>query len=225
MLKVGIHENLVITKTTKNDQGTLVIGFKEAGEVDLIAAMNSSDSVSFDKNEQDLLIYPPKLENMQGETKTADVLMKDIADVRDPLNKILQQYKTKDSITWDIFAGTGLTAGDDFNKKLTTQGVIDKVYSNIVDQFIAQMAPFVGESGKKMRVLFIRQSKAKHYPRLRTKFLDSNPFIEPMVVPKAQSKVKFTKWETENGYANPEPVGGQQQVSAEDAKQAESLFN
>ena len=222
MLTVGIHENLVITKTTKNDKGSLVIGVKQVGEIDPLSALNATGSISLDQKEQDFLVFPPRLEDNQGAVDTKDNLLKKIAEVKDPLDRILQQYTTTANIKWDILANTGLT-NENFDVKLKTQGVLDKIYANIVDQFIKQMTPFIGENGKKMRMIFIRQSKAKHYPKLRTKFLDSYPFIEPMTVP--VSKLKFSKYEIDNGLNVPDAVTGEQKVSVAEAKEAEALFS
>jgi hypothetical protein len=220
-LPVGIHDNIVITKTTKNDKGSLVIGVKQVGDVDPMTALNASGSITLDQKEQDFLIFPPRLEDNQGQTDTKENLLKKIAEVKDPLDRILQQYTTTSNIKWDILAGTGLT-NENFETRIKTQAVIDKIYANIVEQFIKQMTPYVGETGKKMRMLFIRQSKAKHFPKLRTRFLDSYPFIEPMTVP--TSKLKYSKYELDNGLNIPDPVTGESVVSKEDATTAAALF-
>jgi len=224
MISVGIHPDLVIAKTTKNDQGTLVVGVKEVAEVNPLDALNASGSVNFNKKEQDFLIYPPKQTNFDGASLDTEGLMKAIAEVKDPLHTILRQYTTDSNIKWDIFAGTDVTAAN-LAEELKKTSTWNKIYSNIVDQFITMMKPYVGETGKPMRMLFVRQSKAKHFPKLRTRFLDSNPFIEPMTVPAAASKLKYTKYELENGLDKADSVGGAQQVSKADAQQAEALFS
>jgi len=223
MIGVGIHENLQIHKTTKNDQGTLVLGVKQAVVIDPTAALNGSGtSTSFEAPEQDFLIYPPKVTNLNGEQESMDAILKKIAELKDPLNMILQQFTTADKIRWDIFAGTGVTM-ENLGEKITNQTVLDKVYANIVDQFISQMSPFMN-SPKRFRMIFVRQSQAKHYAKLRTRFLDSQPFIESMEIPASASKLKFTPYEITKGLNNPNPVGGAQTVSTQDAAAASSVF-
>lgn len=222
MLNVGIHNNLVITKTTKNDKGSLVIGVKQVGEVDALAAFNESGAGALEQKEQDFLIFPPRLQDGKGATDTYKNLLNKIAEVRDPLHSILLQYLKTNEIKWDVFAGTGLT-NENMEAKLPNADVLNKVYNNIVDYFIKAMQPFVGENGKKMRMLLVRQSAAKHYPKLRTKFLDTYPFIEPMTVP--VSKLRYSAYEIKNGLNSPDAVTGEQKVSVADAEAAQALFS
>ncbi len=226
MLSVGIHENLVITKTTKNDKGSLVIGVKQTGgSTNFLDNFNSEGASSLEQKEQDFLIFPPRLQNnATGATDTQENLLKKIAEVRDPLDAILKQYTTSNNIKWDIFANTGLT-NENSATELPTERVLTKIYDNIVNYFIKQMQPFVGENGKKMRMIFVRQSAAKHYPKLRTKFLSGNPFIEPMTVPREASRLRFSKYEIEKGLNVPDAVSGEQTVSVAEANQAEALFS
>lgn len=223
MIQVGINENLVITEVSKNDKNSLLIKVKEAGEIDPLAALNSAGSTQFNQATKDLLIYPPSVNNFQGEVDTMEGILKKIAETKDPLDHILQQYSPKSNIKWDIFTGTGITA-ENIGEKITNQTTLDKIYANIVDQFIKMMTPFAGENSKKVRILFIRQSKAKHFPTLRKRFLESYPFIEPMDVPKAQSKLKFSAFEVTNGLNTGEAVSGAQTVTQEEKNTVEALF-
>lgn len=224
MLKVGIHQDLVITKTEKNDKGSLVIGVKKISSVNPLDRLNSSTgSTSFEAEENDFLVYPPQTTNFSGEKLDAEKVMKSIASVVDPLAHILSQYITKDKIKWDLFKDTGVTS-ENYSQKVTEEETLTKIYNNIVAQFTAAMKPFIGENGKKLRGIFPRQSKAKHFPALRKSFLESQPIFEPMTVPAEQSKLKFSKYEIDNGLNLAEAVTAQQQVSTEDAKSAESLF-
>ena len=55
-------------------------------------------------------------------------------------------------------------------------------------------------------MLFTRRSAAKHFPALRTKWLDNQPFVESMTISAEQSKLKFSKYEIEKGKNNPDPI-------------------
>jgi len=57
-----------------------------------------------------------------------------------------------------------------------------------------------------MRLLLVRQSKDKHFATLRGTYLDDQPFLEPMAIPKDASKLKFSPWEIENGYDSSAPA-------------------
>ena len=221
MIKVGINENLVVSKVEKNDKGTLVLTVKEATQIDPLAALNSAGSTNFTQGEKDFIIYPPKTENFDGDTDTYQNILKKIAEIKDPLDLILRQYTTTANIKWDIFAGTAVN-GQTITTELLKQSTLDKIYNNIAEQFIKMMTPFVGEEGKKMRWLFTRQSKTKHYPSLRRKFLETYPFIEPMDVP--ASKLKFSDYEVKNGLNNGEAAGGAETPSTEEKEHVNTLF-
>ena len=220
MLKPGVHENIVTEKVFKNDKGQLVIKFKAAGEIDPLAALNGSGSTSFEQAEQDIIPYDIKVENF-GKTSTWIEMRNSIADYKDPLTHIASAYMTSDKMKWDILAGTGIN-GQNMEQKFVEQETIAKIQANINDQFIKMMSTVTGLNSKKVRLILIRFLVAKHYPTLRKRYLDSNPFIEPMDVP--VSKVKFTKYEIEKGLNNPNPVGAATTVDKLDAEQANNLF-
>jgi hypothetical protein len=224
MLRVGLHENLVIHKTTINDQGSLVIGVKQAGEVDELAALSSAGQTSFEQPEQDFLIYPPKVLDYSGNPDTVANLMKKIAQIKDPLDHIAAVYLTADKRKWDPFNGTGITL-ENRQSKLTDESVMAKIYNNLITEFIAMMKGSIGENSKKVRMIFIRQSEAKHYPKLRNQWLVSQPFIESMEIPASASKLKFSDYEKKKGLDNPNPAGGAQVVSTAEAEAATALFS
>jgi hypothetical protein len=128
-----------------------------------------------------------------------------IGSVRDPLFHILTGYMTKDKITMkpmDIFLGTGIDKDmSTYNAKITSDAIIEKVYSNIVDIFVELITPFLGNQELLFRLKLPRQSKAKAFPTLPSRFIsDETPFYESVLVPKESSKVAFSKWEIENGF-------------------------
>lgn len=216
MLNVGIHENLVFSKNAKNDKGTLVLTFKKIMGDNPLELLSSGSSL--EAQEQQFFIYPPKIDEKDDSKSMAAK----IAEVRDPLTLIASQYMTSDKAKFSkMFEGTGVTA-ENYNAKLMDETTINKIYANIVDQFIDIMKGFVGDNGKRMRMIFVRQSKAKHYPKLRTRFVESQPFIEPMDVP--TTKLAFTKYELQNGLNSGAQVAAAPTVSKDEAKEAESHF-
>jgi hypothetical protein len=223
MISVGIYENLVIYKVTKNDQKTLVIGVKESGKIDPLAALNMTGGTKLEGESKDFLIYPPKPENFEGQPDTFENNLKKIGDIKDQLEHIVKQYITTNNIKWDVFAGTGVTS-ENMTTKMTSATVLTQVYENIVDQFIKMITPHVSDNGKKVRMIFVRSSAAKHYPALRKRYLETYPFIESMEVPKAQSKLKFSKYEIDKGFNSGEPVAGAAETSTQDAESASTLF-
>lgn len=223
MISVGIHDNLLIHKTTTNDRGTLVIGFKEGKAVNLLDVLDSvSDQSATDSRDQDFLIYGPQATDKSGEQlDTVENNVEKVKVIKDQLNHILLNYLPSDKIKWNVLEGCNIT-NDNLATKYRDQATLDKIYANICRQFISMMAPFINDTTKLFRVLFVRQSKAKHYPSLRKRYLGDQPFMEPMSVPKEQSRLKYTKWELENGFHSPEKVTG---ADVPAASEVDALFN
>jgi len=224
MIQVGKHDNLVISKTVKNDQGSLVIGVKKMTVVDPLAALNASGQTSFDAEQQDFIIYPPKSTNFSGERDNLKNLLMKIGDIKDPLDQIASIYMPAGARKWDLFANTGITPQSNLENELNKQEVMNQIYNNIVGQFITMMAPFVGETGKRVRMIFPRTSVAKHYPTLRKRYLNSQPFIESMEVPAAASKLAFSKYEKEKGLDRGDVAAPSAPASENDAAEADALF-
>ena len=85
------------------------------------------------------------------------------------------------------------------------------------------MTPVVGENSKLVNVLFTRQSKTKHFPKLRTKWLTGQPFIEDATA--TPSKLKFSDYEIKNGLDKGDAATGAQAPDANEVEQASSVFN
>lgn len=221
--KVGIHENLIISKVAKNDKGSLVVGVRKVEDFSPLDRLNDTGSTSLEAEENDFLIYPPKNLDYQNNPLDYKQVLIEIANVKDPLDHILQQFVTKSSIKWNIFENTGITA-ENTTTELLKQTAIDKIYANIVEQFSTMIKPYVGDTTKKLRGVFPRQSKAKHYPALRKRFLDSQPIFEPMTVPVAASKIKFSDYEKEKGLDRGDQLVATTQATAEQKEKTATLF-
>jgi hypothetical protein len=224
MIPVGIHENVQWHKATKNDRGTLVLGAKIVDpKKSSIDDLNSTSSNSADSlPEQDFLIFGPQANLFNGDPDTADNNMNKIKATKDFLNYVLLNFTTSDKIKWDVLKGTGVT-NENTSTELLKQSVLDQIYANIVDQFIAMFEPFTKNDKLLFRAVFIRQNKVKSFAGLRKRYLSDNPFMEPMTVPKEQSKIRFTKWEVENGYHTSEVVESDS-VTSEQIDNARGLF-
>lgn len=223
-IRVGIHRNLVIAKTGKNEKGSLTIGVKKMVDKNPLEMLNkSTGSTNLSAEEHEFLIYPPKTTDFNGNKFDATGLVKEIANIVDPLSHIVLLFTTSDNLKWDILKGTGIVA-ENYNEKIVQPETLAKVYNNIVDQFIAMMKPYVGEQGKRLRGVFPRQSRAKHFPALRRRFLDRQPIFESMEVPEENSRIAFSAYEIEKGLNIPDQIIPTQVVSVEDKASADALF-
>jgi len=215
-LTVGIHENVVLSKATKNDKGTLVVGFKKAEEIDLIAALNSANS-SLEAPEQELLMFPPTIKNWDGTLADGKEMLKKVNSFKEPLEHLLSPYLTSDKIKWNIFAGIDGIDTTNLFAKLEDQETVNKISTNIVDDFIKMITPFLNNK-KKFRLKLIRKNNSRYsaLPRYA-------PFVESMDVPKESSKLKFTQYEIANKLNEPLTAEATT-VSSAEAEEAKSLF-
>lgn len=223
-MKVGIHENLVLAKSIKNDRGTLVVGVRKEEDIDPIAASNASGDMALEQEEQDFFIYPIKNVDHKKQLLDYTGVMKEIGNVKDPLDHILRQFLTSGNIKWDIYKGTIIT-GANIKTEVLKQSNLDIIYKNIVDQYTEMITPYLNNSAKKLRGVFPRTSAAKPYPTLRRRYLDSQPIFEPMTVPVEASKVRFSKYEIEKKLNVADAIQATAPVSEEVAAAADALFN
>lgn len=224
MIKVGIHNNVQMTKATTNDRGTLVWGIKKVTTNKLADFDAASDDSASDTEENDFLFFPPQATAKDGSIDTAENNSTKIKELKDQLSHILLRFMPSSQIKWDTLKDTGVT-NENFEEKLTQQPILDKMYENIVADFIEMATPFIGPSAPLSRILLTRQSKAKHFPALRKRYLKTQPFFESMDVPQERSALKYTPWELENGFNNPNKV---EEVDVNDSSAAstvDAIFN
>ncbi|RWZ86766.1 MAG: hypothetical protein EO766_13245 [Hydrotalea sp. AMD] len=216
MIGVGINENVVISKVSITDNKVLEIELAEVGNVGakksvfdtLLTARTAVDPAGNMK----LKLWPTKVSDKAEKTREEKIQMaaNDNISLIKRLSQILEQFMTIDKIDLDSmdiqFANTGIIDEASMNARYLDQDVQNKIYDNIVKRFIELISPFVNDPQNAVRFKLVRQSKDKHYATIPSRYINENPFIELMSVPKEQSRVKFTKWELDNGLNDGTPV-------------------
>lgn len=219
MLRVGIQENIVFQKAAFNDKGTLTFSFRPVN-LDGTATAEAEDD-GFDEeggarsenSAATLLLFAPKVptfksrsgDDLSDEEKVA-IVQKDLSVLKDQLFGFLGCYMPIKDIKLRPYEGTGVTK-ENFKTELLDNDTIYKVYRNYGERFIELMKPFFNDDKYALRLKLVRQSKAKHYATIPGgQYLVENPFVEPMEVPAEKSRVKFSKWEKDNGLDNGDPV-------------------
>lgn len=210
MIKIGINENVVLSKAVKNEQGTLETTWREItapASGNPLDAFNGGESEGTSTGDRTIKLFP--FDNKPSGDKPVDAteITRRINVIRDLLVHILKGYMTQAKIdevlnSTTIFAGTGInsdTTKENFAARVLMDDVLVRVYDNLVNGFITLITPHLDDEKQPMRLLLVRQSAAKAYADYRKNFIKDNPFLEPMSVPKEQSALKFTKWEIEKG--------------------------
>jgi hypothetical protein len=148
--------------------------------------------------------------------------------LKNQLTQLLEVWTTSDKVIWDPYYNTGITK-DNYRERWMDDDALGKIFANYGNQFIAMAKDFMGKKEYALRVKLVRQSKLKHYATIPGKFLADNPWVESMDVPADKSKLKFSKWEKENGFDNGTPVARAEadpaaDVPAADAPTAGNVF-
>lgn len=212
MIKVGINEPYVIKDaqyTEANEKLSVKFSIAEAPKQgsSLFAEMAGSTTVTTGNNNQTISIWAPETPNPiagDGTTKTPKALAKDaherLGEVKNTYIQILGCFTTTDKIVFNPLQGLeSIVTEATYESKVTDQNVMNAIFKNLSLQFIDQLTPFLDNADQPVRILLIRQSKTKHYPSIRKRWINDNPFIEPASVPISITRLKFTKREIEEG--------------------------
>lgn len=214
MIGVGINSNVIISSALINEKKTLEIELKYATEQQtksvfdtLLSARTADDSSA---NGLKLRFFSPTVptkEDMTKEQKIKSLMNDNIALIK-KLSQILQQYMIDENITLEAvqFENTGIVDQASLDARYLDQDVQNKIYDNIVKEFVKLITPFVNNNEYALRFKLVRQSKDKHYATVPSRYITDNPFVELMSVPEEQSRVKFTKWELDNGFDSGKPI-------------------
>lgn len=199
MIGVGVNAPVFFEKAEKNDKGTLNVTFKEStGETkkkSLLEQMNEgTDDSGNSSGSVSLLLFPPSTEytNKEGQKEVVEgpKRVQALMDFKNQLSHILLRYVTSKQITWNVVKGLVLKSDEELFVQVMDEKKYLQIYNNIVDQFLEQAAKLkVYDPTQLSRLMLVRQSKEKHFGRLRDKFLTDQPFFEDIAIPKDKSKL------------------------------------
>lgn len=218
MLRVGIHENVNVTKAVTNDQGTLEIEFTKAESEDLLGALKGTTELE-GKQDVNIRVYGQNVDYF-GDKRSGTDMLKLMINFSSVLKELLGVYIDKPEI--DITKGLKVTQ-DNAKVIFSEQDNVDIAYNNIVGQFLTQIAPFVGEDQAKFRVKLPRRSKKYSFASLP----NFGPWTESMDIPQDASRLKWSNWEITNGKNDPTPAKDtvkKKEVDLND-KALEGVFN
>jgi hypothetical protein len=215
---VGIHENVVLQKVLVSDKGRLMVFLRSKGEgqekkeENPFEQMNASEVIE-ESSDTGITFWPFKApepkDRKSGQDRTPEEMGKiangDVQQMKNQFQQILEQYMTKDQITWSVFDGTGMDK-DNYWEQIYNQPVLDIIYKNLCEQFIGMITPYLDKDESAVRFKLVRQSKEKHFARVPSMFIKDNPFIESMDVPADKSRVKWTKYEEKEGLNDGTPL-------------------
>lgn len=218
-MKVGIHDNLVLSNVGRNDKGTFFVSFRPVSlnPVDATQTFDefSDEGIPVDmKTESDsnLLIFCPGVPGFKekdgtelSDARKADFIKQDFETFRHQLGQILGAYTAIKNLSFAPYKNTGITK-ENWAQEFLDENQRKKIYDNYIDQFIPMITPFLNRDDMPVRLKLVRQSAAKHYATIPSRYITDNPFIEPMAIPKEASQLKFSKYEKDKGLDNGDPI-------------------
>jgi hypothetical protein len=214
-MRVGIHDNMVLANVALNDKGTLGLTFRPVSLNPELANEFSEDGIPVDYSNDEgstLLLFCPNMPSYKkkdgsdlSDVEKAEQIRDDFGTFRLQLQQILGAYRSIKDLKFKPYEGTGINEAN-WKQELLEEDQRKKIYNNYAEQFMAMVAPFLNDDSKPIRLKLVRQSAAKHYATIPSKYIKDNPFVEPMEVPADRSLLKYTKWEKDKGYDNGDPI-------------------
>lgn len=214
-IKVSIAENITIQSVSVNEQwGALDVTVVQVADGPVLDAFESLTSgVSQEETKSSIRLFPVNHKRF-GKEATADELVKlTIAEEKAFLEALLSAYHPTAKMNYSkMFEGSGITSAEDIKTKITDEAVMKTISTNLYKAFVEAMKGH--DSSIKNRVKFYRQSDAKNlvtFPKaigFKKGSFESfkTPFIESMVIPVEQSKLKYSDYEISKGKNNSEAV-------------------
>lgn len=205
MIRVGVNENIVISKAEYNDKQTLVVSTKEIGQETTVKKEMTAAEMMMDggdtsgdgsMGETNFMIFRPQMKDFDDPDKDLEPakILENFLQMKNQLSHFLKRFTTDKMIKWAPFAGIPLNASDpnDVLAKIADPIMAEQVYQNYTKNFIDQIKPFLNLESKPGRLFLVRKSAASHFGVLRKRFLENQPFFEGCEIPVESSKM-YTK--------------------------------
>jgi hypothetical protein len=210
-IEVGIVENLVfdLETTEITEKGAIVLGMKSAAtksdEDSMMDAIMNNKTIDGDVKGKFYLWTPSvtkKDENGLEVSKTPQDVLAELLNIRKYLLDIGALFGPKEE-SEQAYGGAKMFEGlgrevQDVIPQLVNEALLLQVYKKLGNLFLTFLKSKPGVATSAFRHKFVRQSADKHYATIpRPMAFGVN--IESMFVPKAQSKIAFSKYEIEKG--------------------------
>jgi len=224
MITIGINEGVILRKVeiVEKEQKytvdfTLAEGVSESGDDELSFLDEKYDDsgmlITSSGNGRTIKVWPLKVPDDKGQNGAIKTMQQRIEEsfkatqeMQNMFAMWAKMYLPASEVKFERFRGMPPLDRNNMSC-LLDEKVLVNITLNLANQFIAMTSPFFNKAEHAVRVLLKRQSKAKAFPAFRDKFINEFPFVELMAVPKASSKLAFTKYEITNGFDSATEVG------------------
>jgi hypothetical protein len=217
MLKVGINDNLVLSKVEALEkEGKLSVDFHFGDSATTTKDELNPFSVTVDAqgfaqtgvNSNVIKVWPPSpadAKKYDGSPRTQVEIGTDTLKAVLELKNLLQQfalcYVSSDKVDLSAYMRDTPCDAANWYTTLPNEAVLNTITKNMVADFNKAVSEHLGKNEPQylLRVICVRQSAAKHYAAFRKSFVADHPVVENAQVPIAATKLHFTKFEMEKG--------------------------
>lgn len=231
LIPVGIHENLIISsKSALSDKGGMDLVVKTVESPEAILAALTNNEV-YSAMESNFKFFAISLTDFNKNVKTPADLVKDLTTLRHQFSSIAKVFGVEKEVDEAVggmamFEGLGIPP-EDYGKavaQLTNGDFLKKVEDNLATRFLNFLKAKSAFESSTFRAKFPRASKNKTFSGITKSPYDV--WIEPMTVPKEQSKISWSEYEVSQGLNHGNPIASDQaKATAADANKAKDLFN
>lgn len=202
-LSVGIQDNISVESVNIAEDGTLEISLVQSsgtGNTDLFAALTSGESMD-EENKSTIKKFPVTNKRYGKEASADELIKRTIKEEQAFFDEVVAAYNPSKKVDYsNMFEGTGIASAEELKERITMDGIMNKISINMNKAFVEAMQG--ADATIKNRVKFYRMSEAKPFitfPQSVAFKKDGGafktPFIEPMTVAKADSKLSYTDYE------------------------------
>ena len=230
LINVGIWDNLIISDKSKlSDKGGMDLVVKTIESPEAILAALTNNEV-YSAMESNFKFFAINLTDFNKNVKSTADLVKDLTTLRYQLTSIAEVYGTKEVVEaaiggMSMFEGLGIPP-EDYGKavaQLVQADFLKKIQDNLSSKFLAFMKANGGFNGVPFRAKFPRSSKNKTFSGITKSPFDV--WIEPMTIPKEQSKLAWSDYEIDQGLNHGNPIASDAvKTSVADVNKAKNLF-
>lgn len=216
MLKVGINDNLVLSKVEALEkEGKLSVDFhfgdSSTAKDELNPFSVTVDAQGFAQtggNSNVIKVWPPSpadAKKFDGSPRTQVEIgtdtLKSVLELKNLLQQFALCFVSSDKVNLAEYMRGTPCDKENWYTTLPVESVLNTITKNLVTDFNAAVGELLGNSDPAylLRVICVRQSAAKHYASFRKNFIAEHPVVENAMVPIASTKLHFTKYEMEKG--------------------------
>lgn len=199
----GIHENLKFSSETSiNEKGTLKLVIEKAmSAADKRRALENDEIV--DNAKSGYLVFTPQLTDFTGAKRGSTEIMKDLTEIKKKfiaLGSLLGPAEEVNSVIGglkmlDVFPEN---QWDSLFDKFNEEPVLEAVMKNLTNKFYTFLINHPNFEKTRFRHKFHRQKPTANYSSIPWT-LSNLLLVEPMTIPKEQSKLGWAEWEIKGG--------------------------